>query len=210
MPKKLLTIACVIVLAACLVNFVTFVVGSERLGGDALNGHQSDGRFFVSAHGRSTEVDESAWRSSRLHAISVLASWAVAMIAMVYLALRFVGPRFLYRAGSDAISTTELRVRTSGPALSERRCGGRIGKINFSTPLLRVAVYRSGLWIKPAFMNAFAVSTDDLRSIDQDRGVVSKRTHIVHGSAEIASPIVLYCGADEPLAAELKRLVSER
>ena len=37
-------------------SFVLFVVFSLIIGGDALNGFSTEGRYFVSSHGKNTEV----------------------------------------------------------------------------------------------------------------------------------------------------------
>jgi hypothetical protein len=49
-------------------NFVTFILGSVYLGGDALNGHVLSGHYFLCAHGSCTEVSSSVWHYSYWHA----------------------------------------------------------------------------------------------------------------------------------------------
>jgi len=56
-----------------LVNFVSFFAGCLYLGGDALNGKIEDGHFYLSNHGKLTEVSEGVYRYSQLHALSVFA-----------------------------------------------------------------------------------------------------------------------------------------
>lgn len=53
-----------------LLNFFAFAVGSESLGGDALNGYIQNAHYFVCAHGSCTEVTEKIWTYSYWHALS--------------------------------------------------------------------------------------------------------------------------------------------
>jgi hypothetical protein len=39
-------------------NFVAFVIIAMNIGGDALNGYEDSGRFYLSSHGRPVEVPE--------------------------------------------------------------------------------------------------------------------------------------------------------
>ena len=52
-----------------LVNFVLYVIIAGTHGGDAWNGYRKDGRYFVSEHGRITEVSRAFWTYSYYHTI---------------------------------------------------------------------------------------------------------------------------------------------
>jgi hypothetical protein len=60
----------VVVLAA--VNFATFIIINMYIGGDAINGHVTDGHYFLGSHGGHTEVSKAVWTYSYYHTISVL------------------------------------------------------------------------------------------------------------------------------------------
>jgi hypothetical protein len=59
--------------AVVFLNFFVFVAGTLYLGGDALNGYERAGHYFVCSHGSCKEVAEEVWTFSRWHAISALA-----------------------------------------------------------------------------------------------------------------------------------------
>jgi hypothetical protein len=48
--------------------------------GDALYGHTEDGRFFLSNHGKLTEVSHAVFVYSKLHALSAIATVPLAMV----------------------------------------------------------------------------------------------------------------------------------
>lgn len=63
-----------------LVNFASFFAGCLYLGGDTLNGKIEDGQFYLSNHGKLTEVSEGVYRYSQLHALSVFALVGLTLI----------------------------------------------------------------------------------------------------------------------------------
>lgn len=52
-------------------NFICFFVVASYLGGDALGGKNANGHFYLSSHGKLTEVSEAVYRYSQLHGLSV-------------------------------------------------------------------------------------------------------------------------------------------
>jgi hypothetical protein len=52
-------------------NFVVFWHVAVSIGGDAVSGRVEDGKYFVSSHGRLTEVSEATWRYSYAHKTSI-------------------------------------------------------------------------------------------------------------------------------------------
>jgi hypothetical protein len=53
-----------------IVNFLIYWHVAVAIGGDALAGRATDGRYYLSSHGRRTEVSESLYRYSYAHTIS--------------------------------------------------------------------------------------------------------------------------------------------
>jgi hypothetical protein len=51
------------------------------IGGDAVNGHERDGHYFVANHGRYTEVSYPVFLYSRIHVYTVWCSWPFVMIS---------------------------------------------------------------------------------------------------------------------------------
>jgi hypothetical protein len=53
------------------VNFLAFWIAAVAIGGDALSGTADAGRYYVSNHGKLTEVSSRVWHYSRIHTISI-------------------------------------------------------------------------------------------------------------------------------------------
>ncbi|HEY1683599.1 MAG TPA: hypothetical protein VGG19_02455 [Tepidisphaeraceae bacterium] len=78
--RKLLTKLGAILFGIAWINFMVFWVVAVVIGGDALNGEVENGHYFVSSHGRLTEVSEKMWHFSRAQEISV---WITHPIGLV-------------------------------------------------------------------------------------------------------------------------------
>jgi hypothetical protein len=89
------------VYAIWLLNFISFLVGAATIGGDAVNGKAEAGRFYVSDHGKLTEVSRAVFTYSRFHCYATWMTHAMAVIC----ALLF-GPI----QGSDKSSDKKPRV----------------------------------------------------------------------------------------------------
>jgi hypothetical protein len=78
-------IALVIALAG-LANFILYCVIAASIGGDAVNGHQADGHYYLASHAKLTEVSQSVFTYSRYHTYSVWVTHALAICALLLLA----------------------------------------------------------------------------------------------------------------------------
>lgn len=76
------------ILLIAMLNFFAFWYGALILGGDAVNGKEEGGRFFVGAHGKYTEVTEGVYRYSRFHVLSLLVTHSLGMVAGLILLLK--------------------------------------------------------------------------------------------------------------------------
>ena len=63
-----------------LINFLSFIVGVCYFGGDALNGKEENGHFFLANHGKFIEVTEGIFNYSKFHGLSVFLSIGLVMI----------------------------------------------------------------------------------------------------------------------------------
>lgn len=61
-------------------NLLTCFLGSKYFGGDALNGHAEHGRYFLSDHGRLTEVSATVFTYSYWHHASLFAMIPLAIV----------------------------------------------------------------------------------------------------------------------------------
>jgi hypothetical protein len=77
-----------IILAFAVTNFLSFFFISGFNGGDGLNGKIEDGKYFVSSHGRNTEVSKAFFEYSRVHAVSVLITHALAITSGIWVFYR--------------------------------------------------------------------------------------------------------------------------
>jgi len=69
-----------VIAITAIINFALFIIIDLKLGGDALNGYQKDGRYFLASHGAYTEVSEAVWTYSYCHVIAVLITHSAVFI----------------------------------------------------------------------------------------------------------------------------------
>ncbi len=77
------------ILILCVCNFVAFGVGSIIIGGSSANGSKKEGRFFVSEHGKDTEVTEQTWNYSLWHSRSLILTHPMAMALLLILGVKW-------------------------------------------------------------------------------------------------------------------------
>ena len=63
------------------VNFVSFMIASLALGGDAVNGKIEGGRHYLGNHGQYTEVSSGVWQYSRIHGRSIMVTHPIGLIS---------------------------------------------------------------------------------------------------------------------------------
>lgn len=194
------------VIAIGFINFFAFIAHVGLLGGDALNGHQSDGRFYISNHGRVTEVSEEDWRRNRLHGISVFLTHPLCMAAMLFLAIKDKLPKMVYRGQSEEREKREKEIRASGLPKVNFSCGGKIGSLDFGGPLLEVTVYPQGIHFKPILMPSFGVLTSEIKKVNVRNSLLKRGVEIVHTSSVVVSPIFLNCPCDNATVSALTSL----
>jgi hypothetical protein len=189
------------------VNFFWVVAESMALGGDALNGYQRDGHYFVGSHGSYTEVGRTAWEWSRVHTASLAITHPLAMVGMAYVLFRFVFPSLIGGQTDSGSASVRVRlVRDSGATIAAGRCAGQIGQMRFSGPLLSVAVFPAGLLIKPLFMRSFVILSEEIRQFAPIRGLFGQRLEIDHAGLGATSPLILYISRKSPLAGAIAGL----
>ena len=81
---KLMKLLFMIVVGACVLNFIVYLAGTIVLGGDALNhGSVSGGHFYIESHGRTKEVTEGIFEYSRWQASTLKIMQPVFLTAFV-------------------------------------------------------------------------------------------------------------------------------
>jgi hypothetical protein len=188
------------------VNFFWFIAESTALGGDAVNGYQLDGRYYVGSHGSYTEVARSIWEWSRLHAISVWLTHPLALLGMAYLIFGYAFPLVIGGSSSAAVAARASLVRMSGPALASTNCAGTIGDLQFSGRLLRVSVHPSGILIKPTFMRQGVILAAEISTVRFERRFLRKMLEIEHSAVDSTPPLRLYLAEGSPVATAIAGL----
>lgn len=77
-PAKAL---CAFIIAVGILNFVAYGVAATCLGGDAINGRAENGHYFLSSHGKQTEVSEVVFNYSRIHTYAVWITHPLAILS---------------------------------------------------------------------------------------------------------------------------------
>ena len=72
---------CAAIFFAGWLNFMVFWFAGVALGGDALSGKVQGSHYFLSSHGRLTEVSQSIFTYSRIHTYSIFITHPIAMLA---------------------------------------------------------------------------------------------------------------------------------
>jgi hypothetical protein len=70
MPRVLNIIGRTLLFIA-IINSTAFWIIAVSIGGDAISGKAEGGRYYLSSHGKLTEVSSPVWHYSRVHTISV-------------------------------------------------------------------------------------------------------------------------------------------
>ena len=198
-------------LVAIAVGFINFFwsVGESTTIGDAMNGYQQDGHYFVRLRGGYTEVTRATWEWSRIHGVSVLITHPLAMAGMGYMLFRFGFPMFMGGKSESAVTMVRVaQIRASGPTIATARCAGRIGEVNISAPLLGVSVMPAGIVIKPIFMPPRAIDASEISRITPKSGIFGNRLEIEHSGTDFGSPLVLYVSAESRVGQAILGLAS--
>ncbi len=200
----------VIVIILGFANFQAFLIESNALGGDALNGHVTDGHFYVTSHGTDTEVSQAVWTASQIHALVTLLSWPLVMLAGAFLLFRYIFPFLMSGKAPGQASERVAALRASGTPLWEGWPGGVAGPLHASAGLLGAEVYAGGIVVTPRLMSPSAIRTDGIRSVRPGRRLVTAMIEVEHAGIDVSSPLILYGGPDSPLARVLLALASDK
>jgi hypothetical protein len=73
------------VFVIAVINFAVFAAGTVYFGGDALNGHQAAGHYFLWSEGQLTEVSQAVFEYCRWQALSLFVTHPLGMAMGWYL-----------------------------------------------------------------------------------------------------------------------------
>jgi hypothetical protein len=140
--------------------------------------------------------------------IPVLISQPLAILAMGYLLFQSVFPLLLYGTISPQTSEAADRLRQSGAELATTLCGGKIGRLHFRGPLLRVRVFPGGLLIKPALMPAVPIFRHEITYMLPRVQLMVQDIELSHMSPLVRTPIRLGISIHSPVGQALTQITA--
>lgn len=184
-----------IVIVLAFITFLWFMSSSLNIKGDAINGSEAGGHFYVSSHGVNTEVPESIWRQNRFLGQVMCVLWPLALLSMGYLLFRYFFPAVMFGGNhtkyAEELKRTVESVSTSGSPLASVSCSGQLGGIYIRGPLMSATVYPSGVRLSTIFSSPTALQTDEIKQVVYKRGFWQKGIEIQHRSHNISGKVVL-------------------
>jgi hypothetical protein len=206
MVRRILPYLVLLAVFAGIGNFTWFVAEAKSVG-DALNGYESGGRYFVYRQPGYTEVSRATWEWLRFHGISMIATHLLAMAAAAYLLFQFDFPGLMKgKITPDAMAERARAIEASGPLLASAKSGGRIGGLGFSGSLLKASVYPGGIVVKPVFMATRTILAPEISSVTPARMFVSQTLEIRHAGVDSRSPLILSVAGDSAIAAAIRSM----
>jgi hypothetical protein len=100
--------------ALAIANFLAYSVHTRNLGGSADSYQRDEGRYFVSSHGKHTEVTEEQWRAVRTHEIAIYITHALGLLVGVPLIAYNQGWRTAGSAGTNTPNAASVHTSRDG------------------------------------------------------------------------------------------------
>lgn len=186
------------------VNFAWVLVESVVVG-DALNGYQTGGHFFVLHKPGYTEVSQALWEWLRFHGASIFVTHPLAIAGVAWFAFGIDWPRAIAGRKTSQEKTARIElIRSTGPALSTAKSGGSIGRLRLPGPMIKVSVYPGGIVVKPLFMAEHAVLASEIDHVTATRAWTRREVTIEHTGVDMKSPLVLYVKGDSEIFAAIR------
>ncbi len=123
-------------------------------------------------------------------AVPIYVSHPLGMLAAGFLLFVFVIPTLLGQPAARVLPP-------AGTPLATFRSGGRMGRVNFSSKLIKVTVYADRLTLKPPFVGEYTIHGSEIRSITDLGGMLFRRVRIEHAGAGLFSRVTLNSVPDE-------------
>lgn len=185
-------------------NFFWTNAEAQSLGGDAVNGYERGGHYFLASHGTYTEVTQAVWTWSRIHTISMIVLFLIGFVAMAWLVTLSARSAAAGQATPEVAGDRARWVRESGAPMWTARESGKIGEVSFSRSLLEVTVYPGGIILKPSPLPEQTIIATEITDVIAKRGLQGRYVKVEHAGAGGASPLVLWMSETDPLAAAIR------
>ncbi len=181
-------------------NFLWFAVESSALGGDALNGYANDGRYYVGTQGHYREVKQAQWEWSRLHAVSMFVTTAIAVAGIGYITARCFSQGLMRIRRSADVDRRVRLVQASGDEIASELCRARVGLVVYWGQRMRVSVFPGGILLRELFGLTAAILRPEVEGIRVNREFFGARgIQIDHSARDIDSPVVLGIATESPV-----------
>jgi len=103
-----------VLFAVAIANFLAYSVHTRNLGGSADSYKRDEGRYFVSSHGKYTEVTEEQWWAVRAHEIAMYVTHALGLLVGVPLIAYYQGWRSAGLAGANTPNAASVQGSREG------------------------------------------------------------------------------------------------
>jgi hypothetical protein len=175
--------------------------------GNALNGYESNGHYFVQRWSGYVEVGQATWVWLRIH------GWSAWTIPLGYVGLFWYLSGVWTRriAGPSTPSETKVRVesvRGSSAPLATTRASGRLGRV--SLPFIRVTAYSAGILIKPMLMPEHTVLASEIIDIKPRQIPVCRDLEIAHEGVDVRSPLFISTKEADPIVVAIRSMTPTR
>jgi hypothetical protein len=197
-------------IAVVLFNVSGFVMGTGlamHQTSAAQNRYATDSYANVVYLGGFIEVSKAQWSESRSQGFNLALVFPVTMLVIGLLLFRLHFPRVIFHGPRAAREQIERKVRDSGAPQATIWCAGRLGRVSFRGPLLRVTVHPAGLRVKPLLLPAFAIRASEITAVEPVQYGWLNGIELTHAARHVVSPLILYRDWDDPFRATLEATV---
>jgi hypothetical protein len=202
-------------------SFQAFAQDSERLGGNALNGYEEQGHYYVSGYGAPVQVSKADWEANQLRAILGLIGFVLAFFSIGYVAIRLTAGRlrsaFSLRDDAPVMDDPVLSLLTTNPLMDKimavpedtepavpdgdltghrllAETNGRWGKVGKTTiPMggLSVYAFSDGIVLSAGISGSATIKPAEVSSVTYKKRGAGAGVKIAHRSKEIDSPVFI-------------------
>lgn len=169
--------------------------------GDALNGHQVDGHYFVRNKPGFTEVSQATWNWLTLHQASVFVTHPLGLLGGWYTVARKRSEGMSSDLSPAEISVRVRKVRESGPMLAMASGPG------LRLPPIRLTVHPGGILIKPTFGSEHSILVEEIDNVTPGLNLGLQSVVIWHAGVDFTSPLAISTNHSSPIALAIRGLV---
>jgi hypothetical protein len=192
-----------LVIVAIVVAFANFawVMWEISSIGDAQNGRQADGHYFVWNKPGFTEVSQATWNWLRLHQASVIVTHPLGILGGWYMVARKRSGEISSGLSPAEISARIREVRESGPMLATASGPG------LRLPPIRLTVHPGGIVVKPTFGSEHSILVEEIDNVTPGLNLGLQSVVIWHAGVDFISPLAISTNHNSPIGLAIRGLV---